>query len=295
MPWLINAAQLDKFRKNQKALIILDASWHHAAEERDAKREFIDKHIVGAQFFDIDIFSDPGPDAPHPHMLIQDTQKISEKLGALGIRDDYKIILYDNSKLHTACRALWMLKVFGHNSQQLYILDGGLAAWENYGGKCETGLPTTVPKQYHVTFKPELIRTLAQMKINLQNPTEQVVDTRHPVRFAGGPEPRSGLRLGHMPDSFSFPFMTLFDKSDCWRPLDKLRHQFNSIGADLTSPVITTCGSGMTAPILNFALDLLGNTQNAMYNGSWSEWGAEKLYPGEQSVNERPVRSSLDE
>jgi thiosulfate/3-mercaptopyruvate sulfurtransferase len=295
MPWLINAAQVDKFRKSQKALIILDASWHMPADGRDAQTEFLESHIMGAQFFDINAFSDLNPNAAHPHMLINDEEEIGKKLGALGIRSDYKIILYDNSSLHTACRALWMLKSFGHNPQQLYILDGGLNAWNQYGGKTETGTSNTSVKPYSVMLQPELLRTLPQMKHNFLQASEQVVDVRHAVRYAGGPELRPGLRRGHIPGSFSFPYTTMFDKNGCWKPLEKIRQQFTGISVDINKPIITTCGSGMTAPVLNFALDLLGNTQNAVYNGSWTEWGAEKLFAGESSIDERPVKSSLDE
>jgi thiosulfate/3-mercaptopyruvate sulfurtransferase len=295
MPWLINAQQLDKFRKSQKSLIILDASWHMPTAERDAKKEFVESHILGAQFFDITAFNDTSPTAVHGSMLIQDEAEISEKLSAMGIRNDYKIILYDNSKLHTSCRALWMLKVFGHNPQLLYILDGGLEAWNTYGGKVETGEVNPTAKTYNVNLQKEYIRTLADLKANNQNPSEQVVDVRHAVRYAGGPELKPGLRLGHMPGSFSFPYTTFFDKNDCWRPLDKIRNQYTGIGADLNCPTVTSCGSGMTAPVLNFALDLLGNTNNAVYNGSWNEWGTEKLYPGETSLAERPVITSLDD
>ena len=294
MPWLINAAQVDKFRKSQKALIILDASIHLATEERDARTEFNEKHIVGAQFFDIDAFSDTSSNAPHNHMIALDEDAISQKLGAMGLRNDFKIILYDNSKLHSACRALWMLKLFGHNPQQLYILDGGLNAWDKYGGKVEGGASTMAAKSYKASLQPELMRTLTQMQQNQTTPTEQVVDVRHAVRYAGGPEPRPGLRGGHIPGSFSFPYTTMFDKNDCWRPLEKIRQQFTGIGADINSPVITTCGSGLTAPVLNFALDLLGNTQNSVYMGSWTEWGAEKLYAGETDLTSRAVITSLD-
>jgi thiosulfate/3-mercaptopyruvate sulfurtransferase len=294
MPWLINAAQLDKFRKSQKALVILDASWHMPSAERDAKKEFVENHIPGAQFFDITVFNDQSPTAIHSNMLIQDEALISEKLSAMGIRNDYKIILYDNSKLHTSCRALWMLKVFGHNPQLLYILDGGLEAWKTYGGKLESGEVNIGAKTYNASLQKAYIRSLAEIKNNVLTPTEQVVDVRHAVRYAGGPEAKPGLRSGHIPGSFSFPFSTLFDKNDCWRPLDKIRHQYTGIGADLNVTTVTSCGSGMTAPILNFALDLLGNAENAVFNGSWTEWGAEKLYAGESSLDERPAVTSLD-
>ncbi len=294
MPWLINATQLDKFRKSQKNLIILDASWHMPQSGRNALQEYLDKHIIEAQFFDIDAFSDPNPDLPHKHFLLQDEKLLSEKISALGIRNDYKIIFYDNSPLHTSCRALWMFKMFGHNPQQLYILDGGMAAWNQYGGKTESGNPTISSKSYTVKLQNEFIRTLAQMKENLHHPKEQVIDTRHAVRYAGGGETRPGVRTGHLPGSICFPYTSLFEKNDFWRPLEKIRQQLIGIYADPNSPIISACGSGISAPTLNFALDLIGNTNNAVYSGSWAEWGAEKLYPGETSLEERPVVTSLD-
>jgi thiosulfate/3-mercaptopyruvate sulfurtransferase len=294
MPWLINSAQLDKFRKSQKSLMIFDTSWHMPDAKRDAKKEFTDKHIIGAQFFDINSFSDPNPEAAHTQMLLLDEKSIAEKLGAMGIRNDYKIILYDNSMLHTSCRALWMLKVFGHNPQLLYVLDGGLEAWNSFGGKTEAGNSTLGAKQYTVSLQKNLVRDLAQMKNNLHAPKEQVVDLRHAVRYAGGPEIRAGLRRGHIPESFSFPYTTMFDTTGAWRPIEKIRQQLTGIGVDINSPVVTTCGSAMTAPILNCALELIGNTDNAVYNGSWSEWGAEKTWEGEASSDERPVKTCLD-
>jgi thiosulfate/3-mercaptopyruvate sulfurtransferase len=292
MPWLINAAQLDKFRKNQKSVIILDASWHLPHSERNAKQEFLAKHIINAHFFDLNEFHDQNN--PVPNMLIHDEKIISEKLCALGIRDDYKIIFYDNSDLHTSCRALWMLKIFGHNPHQLYILDGGLAAWEKYGGKIESGETHVTPKQYTAHFHPEFLRSLAEMKKNLHRPTQQVIDLRHSVRYAGGPEPRAGIRRGHIPGSYCFPYTSFYSKEGNLLPPEKIRRLLADIGIDLATPIISTCGSGMTASILNFVLDLLGHSEHALYDGSWTEWGAENLYPDEKSLEERPVVSSLD-
>ena len=291
MPWLINAAQLDKFRKTQKNLIILDASFHHG--ERQAKQEFLEKHIIDANFFDIDLFSDKNLEAPHAHLVIRDEKKMSELIGHLGIRNDYKIIFYDNSELHTACRALWLFKLFGHNPNLLYILDGGFKAWEKYGGKTEAGEVTVSPKSYTPRFSDNSIRTLDQIKVNLKNPTEQIIDVRHAVRYSGGVEPRAGVRSGHIPGSFCFPTDCLFDKDHCFLPLEKIRKKLITIGVDLHMPIITSCGSGMTAPILNFVLDLMNHPEQAVYNGSWTEWGAEKLYEGEISLIERPVESCV--
>jgi thiosulfate/3-mercaptopyruvate sulfurtransferase len=293
MPWLINAAQLDKFRKNQKSLIILDASWFHPIDNRDARQEFINKHILDAQFFDVNSFTDPNN--PIPNMLIHDEKIIGEKLSLAGIRNDYKIILYDNCETHSACRALWMFKLFGHNPHLLYILDGGLKAWENYGGKIDSSEPTISSKQYNVRLQKNYLRTLSQVKENLHTPQEQVVDVRHPVRFCGGPEPRTGIRSGHIPRSFCLPYFTLFEKDGTFRPLEKIRKQLSDVGISLNQPIITSCGSGMTAPILNFILDILSHEQHAVYDGSWSEWGAEELYAGETHLSERPIETCLEE
>jgi thiosulfate/3-mercaptopyruvate sulfurtransferase len=291
MPWLINTAQLDKFRKNPKNVIIFDATWH-VAKERDAKQEYLNAHIAGAHFFDLNTFYDA--DNFLPNMLIRDENRISELMGKLGVTPDYKIIFYDNSDEHTSCRALWMLKVFGHLPNHLYILDGGMKSWEKYGGKIETGQARIVPRTYPVNFQAQYIRTLIQMKTNLHHPSEQVIDVRHPIRYIGGTEPRPGLRSGHIPGSYSFPYMTMFEKDGQWKPLEKIRKQLLSLGVELNAPIVTTCGSGMTAAILNFVLDLFGQEQHALYDGSWSEWGAECLYAGESSLEERPVKTSLE-
>jgi|SRR5579862_207213 len=294
MPWLINAAQLDKFRKAQKNVIVLDASWHLPEEQRQPYQEFLTAHITGAKFLNLEDFHDK--ESNLPNMLIRNEQSIRDKIGALGISNEHKIIFYDNSKLHTSCRALWMFKIFGHNPNQLYILDGGYPAWEKYGGKVDAGESKSgSAKSYTVNFEAHYIRSLIQMKTNLHHPTEQVVDMRHPVRFAGGPEHRAGLRSGHIPESFSFPFTTMFEADGLWKPIEKIRKQLSGIGIELSCPIITTCGSAITATILNFALDLMNISHHSVYDGSWCEWGADQLYSGESSLAERPVKTSLDD
>lgn len=294
MPYLINAAQLDKFRKGQKNVIILDVTCRIPANSGNAHQEYVERHIQDARFLDLHEFTDASH--PIPNMLLRDEQAISEKLGALGITNEHKVIFYDNSKMHTSCRALWMFKVFGHNPNLLYIFEGNTDSWQKYGGKIESGEPRPVSKkEYTVNIQPQYVRTLVQMKTNLHHPAEQVVDVRHPGRYAGGPEGRPGLRSGHIPGSFCFPFITMFEMDGRWKPIEKIRKQLIGIGVDLHYPIVTTCGSGTTAPILNFALDLMGIENHALYDGSWSEWGAEQLYQGEESLAERPVVTSLDD
>lgn len=293
MPWLINAIQLDKLRKDQKNVVILDATWHLPQANRNAKEEFLAKHIVGARFLNLDQFHDQ--ENSLPNMLIRDEKKLCELISRLGIGHEQKIIFYDNSDLYSSCRALWMFKVFGHSPQLLYLLDGGLNAWERYGGKSELGEARHIPiKNYQVQFQSQYCRTLTQMKVNLHHPQEQVIDLRHPVRYSGGPEIREGLRSGHIPESFCFPYFSLYGQEGLLKPLDKIKKQLYNIGIDLNLPIVTTCGSGITSATLNFVLDLLNHSSHALYDGSWSEWGEKKLYPGEESLAERPVVTCLE-
>ena len=295
MSWLIDAPQLDKFRKHHKHLVIFDASWYFPEENRNATDDFLQAHIPGAYFFDHTLFYDLT--SPLPNMLDRDEKKLADQCSQLGITSDHKIVFYDNSPIHTSARALWMMKVFGHNPYQLYILDGGMAAWKQYGGKIEQGesLPIAAKKPYEIRFQSKLIRTLAEMKENIHHPKEQVVDMRHPARFAGGKEVRLGLRTGHIPESFCFPYFTMFESSGRFKPLDKIRKQLLTLGVELTFPIVATCGSGMTAAILDFVLDLMNHDAHSVYDGAWSEWGANTLYSCETSLDERPIITSLIE
>src|SRR3990167_522069 len=293
MSWLINAAQLDRLRKNPKNVVILDASGYYSDKSYSAEQAFFQSHIAGARFLDFNRFHDKHSSLPN--MLSRDEVVISDNISKLGITSEHKIVLYDRDEQRTSCRAAWMFKVFGHHASQLFILDGGYASWEKYGGKVSVGEPASIPVKppYPVNYEARYIRTLLQMKANLHHLKEQVIDVRHAVRFAGGPEPRPGLRHGHLPDSFSFPFSCFFESTGEWKSLDKIRKQLLGICVDLDKPIIATCGSGVTAAILDFTLDLLNHDSHAVYDGSWVEWGAEVLYPGEESLSERPVKTSL--
>ncbi len=293
MTFLINASQLDKFRKSQKNVTILDASWHLPAANRHAKQEFEEAHVGGARFLDLNEFHDSHSSLSN--MLIRDENLISQLVGNLGITNEHKIIFYDKSDLHTSCRAWWMFRVFGHPVSQLFVLDGGYSAWEKYGGKIENGEARPAhARTYTVNYVAHLVRTLMQMKNNVHHPSEQVVDVRHPVRYAGGAETRIGLRSGHIPGSYCFPYFTMFDAEGRFKPLDKIRRQLSGTGLSFDYPIVSTCGSGITSAILNFVLELLNQENNALYDGSWAEWGSEQLYPGETSIDERPVVTSLE-
>lgn len=294
MAWLINASQLDKFRKSQKNVVVFDATWHLSPDKIDAREEFVKQHIPGARFLDLNSFHQV--DSAIPNMLMNDPVKLAALVGAHGVTNDHKVIFYDNSTCHTSCRALWIFKMMGHNTNQLYVLDGGHAAWQAQGYKMESGEPRDVQaKNYHVNWQSKYIRDLQQMKQNLLQSTEQVVDVRHPVRYAGGPELRPGMRAGHIPGSFCFPYFTMYEADGKLKPLEKIRKQLMSVAVEMKYPIVATCGSGMTATILDFVLDLLNHPNHAVYDGSWSEWGSENLYPAEISLAERPVRTSLDD
>lgn len=284
MTWLINAQQVEKFRKSQKSLLILDASFHLPATHRNAKEEFEQKHVPGAQFFDIAAF----------FPIMHDPEAVSAKLSEHGIRNDYKIIFYDNSDIHSACRAVWMMKYFGHNPHQLYIMDGGLKAWEQEMTKIESVVTHLTPKKYKADFQPRFLRTLPQVKAMLQSITDQIVDLRHPARFAGGPETRPGIRSGHIPGSVSLPYSVLFEKNGYFLSSEKVRKLLDNLGISFNLPITATCGSGITACILDFLLDIAGHKNHGVYLGSWTEWGANQLYEDEVNLDERPVKTCLE-
>ena len=166
---------------------------------------------------------------------------------------------------------------------------------EKFGGKIEIGQPKNItPKPYKLDFQAHYIRTLVQMKTNVHHPAEQVIDVRHPVRYSGGPELHVNTRSGHVPGSVCFPYFTMFEQDGRLKPIEKIRKQVSGIGIDLEKPIISMCGSGISASILSFVLDLLGVTNHSLYDGGWSEWGSEQLFPGEVNLDERPVQRSID-
>jgi thiosulfate/3-mercaptopyruvate sulfurtransferase len=254
-----------------------DATWFLPTLGRDARAEYEQAHIPGAVFFDIDDIADAA--SPLPHML-PDAVKFSSRMRRLGLGDGTRIVLYDNNKYSASARAWWMLRLFGH--PDVAVLDGGLAKWRAEGRPI-TYEPVT-PKEAHFTARQNnlLVRDLEQMRANLLSRREQVVDARSRGRFAGTePEPRAGLRRGHIPGSASLPHLELLGADGTLLPEPELRRRFAAAGVDLTRPIVASCGSGVTASTIALALCQLGRDDVAVYDGSWSEWGGRSDTPVE--------------
>ena len=234
------------------------------------RAEYVAAHIPGAVFFDIDDISDETN--PYPHMIPSAT-KFSARMRRLGLGDGARIIVYDNNRLMASARAWWMLRLFGHSDTA--VLDGGLAKWQAEGRPVDD-LPVQ-PAERHFTARQNnlLLRELDQMRANLTQKRDQVLDARSTGRFHGrDPEPRPGLRGGHIPGSTSLPYADLIAPDGTLKPAPELRRRLDEAGVDLEGPIVTSCGSGVSAAVINLALHRLGRSDTALYDGSWAEWGA---------------------
>jgi thiosulfate/3-mercaptopyruvate sulfurtransferase len=249
---------------------IVDGSFYLAAQKRNPKAEFANQHIPGAMFFDIDEIADTA--SPLPHML-PSAEKFSSRVRKLGLGDGNKIIVYDTTPMTGACRVWWMFRAMGH--KDVAVLDGGLLKWMGEG-RPVTDDPTP-PRERHFTTRLDntLVRSLDDVKGLLDSKREQVVDARAAARFRGeAPEPRAGLRSGHMPGAFNMPYNDLLDpKTSTMLPADKLAARIKASGIDPAKKVTASCGSGVTACVVGLALYLTGAPEAAIYDGSWTEWG----------------------
>ncbi|MEL7188425.1 MAG: 3-mercaptopyruvate sulfurtransferase [Pseudomonadota bacterium] len=266
--WLAN--ELD-----QPDCVVLDATRHLPDAARDPKEEYEAGHIPGAHFLDLGTFTDSTSDVP---AALPNKAQVDARLAEIGISPDSRIILYDDSAVKTAARAWFALRALGF--EKVAILDGGIAKWKAEGREIEQGKAAPTSQSTAKGPAPARVRDKADMLANLETNAEQVVDARGAARVFGlGDDPVHGGANGRIPGALNVPFTTLFAEDGTFKPAEQLRALFEAAGVDLTQPVITSCGSGVTASVLLFALELLGKTDTALYDGSWMEWNADPDTP----------------
>lgn len=263
---------------NAPDLVVFDASWHLPTAGRNPKAEFLAEHIPGALFFDIDDLSDEKSSLPH---MLPSTVKFASRMKKMGVGDGMRIVVYDTAGLFSAARAWWTFRYMGH--EDVAVLNGGLKKWKLEGRPLEDGPPMKRSERHYTPrANAELLRDLDDMRALIGKPGIQIADAREPGRFDGTvPEPRPGLRGGHMPGARNVHYAELLNPDGTLKAAEELAKIFNAAGIDPGSPVITTCGSGVTASVLSLALAVLGQTNAAVYDGSWAEWGLDNGLPVE--------------
>ena len=250
---------------------VLDATFKLPGVLPLPKDDFLGSHIPGAAFFDVDAIADHGSKLPH---MFPDEAGFAKGIAALGVSNADTVVIYDAGGWGAAPRAWWMFLAFGHANVK--VLDGGLQKWRAEGRATQSGEATPQPATFDAKFDPSFVRSKNAMIENLGSKTAQVIDARPRPRFEGSvPEPRPGLRSGHIPGSRNVPYGELFDATTgAMKPLGDLRRAFHSAAVDLNRPIVTSCGSGVSAGVLTLALYRLGVRGSALYDGSWAEWGA---------------------
>lgn len=273
MDALVSTDWLEK-ELNAFDLRVVDATWLMPGEG-DAAAAYEQAHIPGAVFMDLAELADSHSSLPN---MLPSAEKFASRMQSLGLGDGSRIVIYDQSPYKTAARAWWMLRTFG--AHDVAILDGGLAKWRAESRPVENGKPNVRHRHFTAWADSKGVRSLDQMKANVGSKAEQVLDARGADRFAGQIAERTGVQPGHIPGSKNLPYTQLFNADGTYKRGDDLRRAFEQAGIDLDKPVVTTCGSGITASVLLFGLHLLGKDA-ALYDGSWSEWGADASTPKE--------------
>lgn len=255
---------------------LLDATFKLPGVLPLPKDDYLTAHLPGAVFFDVDAVSDHSNPLPH---MFPSAEQFGRDVGGLGVSNADTVVIYDAGGWVAAPRAWWMFLSYGHRNVR--ILNGGLKKWRAEGRAVESGEVKPKPATFHASYDPKRVRSIEQMIANVESRKEQVIDARAAERFEGrAAEPRPGIRAGHIPGARNVPYSQLFDAATGeMRPLDDLRRSFTGAGVKLDAPIVTSCGSGVSAGVLTLALYRLGITDTALYDGSWSEWGQDKGPP----------------
>ena len=250
-------------------LRVLDASWYLPNVERDPRLEFNTAHIPGARFFDIDEISDARSEIPH---MAPSIEKFMSRMRAMGVGDGHQIVVYDGSGLSSAARVWWLFRLMGH--RDVAVLDGGFLKWQEEGRQVDDMPPIVKDRHLSVRFHNQLVCDVTQVSRASKLGIAQIVDARAAARFCGDvPEPREGMRLGHIPNSHNVPFNTLLNLDSTMKTPEAIRDIFEAAGIDMSKPIITSCVSGITAAVLGLALERAGHSSWSLYDGSWAEWG----------------------
>jgi thiosulfate/3-mercaptopyruvate sulfurtransferase len=278
-PFIVDADWLEQ-RLGTPGLSIVDGSWYLPAQKRNAKAEYDAAHIPGAIFFDQDVVVDP--DSPLPHTLPR-PEVFAQHVGSMGISADDTIVVYDGPGMFSAPRVWWMFRTMG--VFQVYVLDGGFDRWKTEGRPVTSERTKIAPCVFYASFDKARVAGLADMRRIVKTGESQIADARPAGRFEGvEPEPRAGVRSGHMPGARSIPAKTLSENGKLL-PVNRLKEVLQSAGIDLSKPVVTSCGSGVTAAAITLALESVGHTDNKLYDGSWTEWGG---------LSDTPVETGKD-
>lgn len=264
---MTNLISTEKLARHLDQVVVLDATWHLPNLKRNAHEEFLAAHIAGARFFDIDLTSDRS--SPLPHAL-PSAEQFAAQMRAFGISNKTQIVAYDSYGLFSAARCWWMFKIFGHD--KVSVLDGGLKKWLIENRATQSGEPVPAkPARFSATLNPAMIRNMEQVAEG----NSQIADARSPARFRGEEaEPRPGVRSGHIPCARNVHYASLLAAEGTLSDREALASKFAEAGVDTAKPIITSCGSGVTAAILSLALTELGAKNHALYDGSWAEWGS---------------------